>query len=157
MSIPEPALLGTALRVLSELLLHRRHPSSADVALLKAAAPNMTDEPIDDLAAEIIHRERAKLKVAICQAPSRLAELRGDVTQARAQWLAAIAELDAMAVEVPSNIPPSDSTLRIQKAGQKRSAAYQKYKKASQLYREELRRSCADHPNDSCSEEQSDD
>jgi hypothetical protein len=143
-----PELLNTALRVLSDVLLYRRNPSAADVERLQAAAPEIAHNRIDDLAAEVVRREMANRKVAKAQGSPSLADLQDDVMQTKTLWLAAIAELDSMASEVPSEIPPPDSTLRIQKAGQKRSDAFRKYRQALRVYREALSRTGAYYPND---------
>ena len=52
-------LLLIALRVLSDIMVHRRTPDANDVKTLKAAAPQHYDL-IADLASDIIRRELAK-------------------------------------------------------------------------------------------------
>jgi CheY-like chemotaxis protein len=87
------------------------------------------------------------------EGPQSGEDLEKQVRQAKAQWLAAMAELDAIVAEMPSGIPYPDSSLRIQKAGERRAAAFDKYRTAWELYQEALRRSPVDSSNDPSAEE----
>ena len=47
---------------------------------------------------------------------------------ARAEWLAAMAEFNELAAELPSGLPCSDGQLRIKQARTKLSTAYARYR-----------------------------
>lgn len=54
-------LLTIALRVLSDVVYHKRADAS-DVQMLKDAAPEHRDDKLDDLARHVIQRELARRK-----------------------------------------------------------------------------------------------
>jgi CheY-like chemotaxis protein len=54
-----------------------------------------------------------------------------EVQQAKDEWLAAIAEMDAIRLEGPGSIPHPDGTERIARAGRRRKAAFEKYRAAA--------------------------
>jgi YesN/AraC family two-component response regulator len=59
--------------------------------------------------------------------------------EAKAEWRQSIQELNQIVADVPSGIPHPDGTLRIQRAGLKRKAAYEKYRAAYRTYREAVK------------------
>jgi CheY-like chemotaxis protein len=60
--------------------------------------------------------------------------------EAKDDWRRAVRELNNIVADVPSGIPHPDGMLRIERAGQKRKAAYEKYQAAFRRYKEALRR-----------------
>jgi two-component system, chemotaxis family, chemotaxis protein CheY len=68
-----------------------------------------------------------------------LPELERRWRQAKAEWEDAISEMEGVIQDVPGQIPHPDGSLLIQKAGENRKAAFEKYIAALGKYKEALR------------------
>jgi two-component system, cell cycle response regulator CpdR len=68
-----------------------------------------------------------------------LVELEHSWKLARKEWMGAATELTEIICDIPSQIPHSDGSLRIERAAMKRDAAYNRYKEALHRYRQALR------------------
>jgi CheY-like chemotaxis protein len=112
------------------LLMSAHMPENAGSGIAFLAKPFTPAQLIDAI---------EKLKK---QTPSPV-ELKFAAKQAKQEWLDTIAEQKEIISEVPSQIPGPDGTLRIQKAGSKRKAAYEKYLEALKAYRISLRQNAA--------------
>jgi CheY-like chemotaxis protein len=71
-------------------------------------------------------------------AEPKLPQLERAWREAKYEWEEAIAEMEGLIMEVPSEVPHPDGTLLIQKAGQNRQMAYEKYVTAFRTYRKAL-------------------
>ncbi len=72
-----------------------------------------------------------------------LPDLQRDLQEAKSAWLAAIKEQDEVLLEVPSQIPGTDGSLRIEKAGSKRKAAYHEYIELLRKYHDSVKKTGA--------------
>jgi hypothetical protein len=70
-------------------------------------------------------------------------DLRRECLDAKAAWLRAMEEQNEVLLEVPSQIPGTDGSLPIEKAGTKRKAAYLKYRESLKKYRDLLKQTGA--------------
>jgi YesN/AraC family two-component response regulator len=68
-----------------------------------------------------------------------LPELERAWREAKKSWEEAIGEMEGVILDVPSEIPHPDGTLRLEQAGQKRRTAFEKYIKALRRYKQALK------------------
>jgi hypothetical protein len=110
----DQGLVKTALRVLSAYL-EFTEPDPADVRVLRKYLPTQESWQPDELACLVVQNELCGRSHAI------------ELDRARAEWLAATAEMNETIREVPSGLPHPDGRLSIARAGEKRAAAFEKY------------------------------